>query len=149
MGKPRGSPPQTKINVTSKSPVGDISVVTLIRTDTTLDHSQKAEKVCSTYARRTHSSSEVQSAWFSCRGARPAAAAAAPPHIHVISRRRAPMGPVYPNQSWDWSGHGNSPPHPRPQGKPQIHAKNYTKHKRRLELRCLSATEVTASCSGL
>jgi len=32
--------------VTSKSPVGDISVVTLIRTDTTLDHSQKAEKVC-------------------------------------------------------------------------------------------------------
>ena len=35
----------TKIDVTSKSPVGDISVVTLIRTDTTLDHSQKAEKV--------------------------------------------------------------------------------------------------------
>ena len=38
--------PHVKINVTSKSPVGDISVVTLIRTDTTLDHSQKAEKVC-------------------------------------------------------------------------------------------------------
>ena len=37
--------PQSKIDVTSKSPVGDISVVTLIRTDTTLDHSQKAEKV--------------------------------------------------------------------------------------------------------
>ena len=35
-----------KIDVTSKSPVGDISVVTLIRTDTALDHSQKAEKVC-------------------------------------------------------------------------------------------------------
>ena len=35
-----------KIDVTSKSPVGDISVVTLIRTDTTLEHSQKAEKVC-------------------------------------------------------------------------------------------------------
>ena len=34
-----------KIEVTSKSPVGDISVVTLIRPDTTLDHSQKAEKV--------------------------------------------------------------------------------------------------------
>ena len=31
--------------MTSKSPVGDISVVTLLRTDTTLDHSQKAEKV--------------------------------------------------------------------------------------------------------
>ena len=31
------------INVTSKSPVGAISVVTLKRTDTTLDHSQKAE----------------------------------------------------------------------------------------------------------
>ena len=29
----------------SKSPVGDISVVALIRTSTTLDHSQKAEKV--------------------------------------------------------------------------------------------------------
>ena len=38
--------PQVKIDVTSKSPVEDISVVTLIRTDTTLDHSQKAEKVC-------------------------------------------------------------------------------------------------------
>ena len=35
----------TKIDVTSKSPVGDISVVTLIRTETTLDHSLKAEKV--------------------------------------------------------------------------------------------------------
>ena len=38
--------PRRKIGVTSKSPFGDISVVTLIRTDTTLDHSQKAEKVC-------------------------------------------------------------------------------------------------------
>ena len=38
--------PQRKIDVTSKPPVGGISVVTLIRTDTTLDHSQKAEKVC-------------------------------------------------------------------------------------------------------
>jgi len=34
-----------KIDVTRKLPVGSISVVTLIRTDTTLDHSQKAEKV--------------------------------------------------------------------------------------------------------
>ena len=42
-------PPQWKIHVTSKSPVGDISVVTLVRTDTTLDHSQKAEKVCMHY----------------------------------------------------------------------------------------------------
>lgn len=40
--------PQTKIDVTLLDPVGSISVVTLIRTDTTLDHSQKAEKVCST-----------------------------------------------------------------------------------------------------
>ena len=38
--------PHWKIVVTSKPPVGDISVVTLIRADTTLDHSQKAEKVC-------------------------------------------------------------------------------------------------------
>jgi len=37
--------PPMKNKATSKSPVGDISVVTLIRTDTTLDHSQKAEKV--------------------------------------------------------------------------------------------------------
>ena len=42
-----------KIVVTSKPPVGDISVVTLIRTDTTLDHSQKAEKVCRQDARRS------------------------------------------------------------------------------------------------
>ena len=45
LSKLKRNPPQRKINVTSKSPVGDISVVTLIRTDTTLDHSQKAEKV--------------------------------------------------------------------------------------------------------
>ncbi len=45
LSKLAGLPPRRKINVTSKSPVGDISVVTLIRTDTTLDHSQKAEKV--------------------------------------------------------------------------------------------------------
>ena len=40
----RAPSPSTK-NVTSKSPVGDIPVVTLIRTDTTPAHSQKAEKV--------------------------------------------------------------------------------------------------------
>ena len=34
-----------KIDVTSKSPVGDILVVTLIRTDSTLDPSKKAKKV--------------------------------------------------------------------------------------------------------
>ena len=34
-----------KMNGSSKSPVGDISVVTLIRTDTTLDRGQKAERV--------------------------------------------------------------------------------------------------------
>ena len=45
LSKLKRTPSQAKINVTSKSPVGDISVVTLIRTDTTLDHSQKAEKV--------------------------------------------------------------------------------------------------------
>ena len=43
--------PQRKIDVTSKPPVGGISVVTLIRTDTTLDHSQKAEKVWCTCMR--------------------------------------------------------------------------------------------------
>jgi hypothetical protein len=37
--------PPRKIDVTSKLPVESIPVVTLIRTDTTLDHSQKAEKV--------------------------------------------------------------------------------------------------------
>ena len=45
LSKLKRTPPQAKINVTSKSPVGDISVVTLIKTDTTFDHSQKAEKV--------------------------------------------------------------------------------------------------------
>ena len=34
-----------KIDVTRKLTVVSVSVVTLIRTDTTLDHSQKAEKV--------------------------------------------------------------------------------------------------------
>ena len=52
LSKLKRAPPQAKINVTSKSPVGDISVVTLIRTDTTLDHSQKAEKVCSSDKKR-------------------------------------------------------------------------------------------------
>ena len=56
LSKLERTPPQRKINVTSKSPVGDISVVTLIRTDTTLDHSQKAEKVCSLAAAGAHSS---------------------------------------------------------------------------------------------
>ena len=37
--------------MTRKSPVGDISVVTLIRTDTTLDHSQEAEKVWQLHTR--------------------------------------------------------------------------------------------------
>ena len=45
--------PQSKIYVTSKSPVGDISVVTLIRTDTTLDHSQEAEKVWASWLCRS------------------------------------------------------------------------------------------------
>ena len=36
-----------RIEVTTKRPVESIPVDTLIRTDTTLDHNQKAEKVCS------------------------------------------------------------------------------------------------------
>ena len=43
--KPNRNCSPRKIDVTRKLPVGSISVVTLIRTDTTLDHSQKAEKV--------------------------------------------------------------------------------------------------------
>ena len=46
LSKLKATPSLRKIVVTCKSPVGDISAVTLIRTDTTLDHSQKAEKVC-------------------------------------------------------------------------------------------------------
>ena len=46
MGKPKSTSPQQNIGVTMYSPVGEKPVVTLIRTDTTLDHSQKAEKVC-------------------------------------------------------------------------------------------------------
>ena len=48
--------------MTSKSPVGDISVVTLIRTDTTLDHSQKAEDVSSTGTQRRYLSISKESA---------------------------------------------------------------------------------------
>jgi hypothetical protein len=44
-GKPRGHCSPRKIDVTGKLTVASVSVVTLIRTDTTLDHSQKAEKV--------------------------------------------------------------------------------------------------------
>ncbi len=51
LSKLEANPPQRKMDVTSKSPVGDISVVTLIRTDTTLDHSQQAEKVWAQRAR--------------------------------------------------------------------------------------------------
>ena len=47
-GKPREHRSPRKIDVTGKLTVASVSVVTLIRTDTTLDHSQKAEKVCST-----------------------------------------------------------------------------------------------------
>ena len=49
------------INVTRMPPVGSISVVTRIRTDTTLDHSQKAEKVC-TRVQITRSGLQVASA---------------------------------------------------------------------------------------
>ena len=54
LSKLEATPPHGKIVVTIKSPVGDISVVTLIRTDTTLDHSQKAEKVCLVTATLKH-----------------------------------------------------------------------------------------------
>ena len=43
--KLRGPAPQRKIDVKRELPVGSVSVFTLIRTDTTLDLSQKAEKV--------------------------------------------------------------------------------------------------------
>ena len=43
--KLENTPPQLKSSVTSKSPVGGISAVTLIGKDTTLDHTQKAKKV--------------------------------------------------------------------------------------------------------
>ena len=63
LSKLEEAPPQRKIDVTSKSPVGDISVVTLIRTDTTLDHSQKAGKVCS---RQIATVAHCRSAVHSC-----------------------------------------------------------------------------------
>ena len=53
-GKPREHRSPRKIDVTGKLAVASVSVVTLIRTDTTLDHSQKAEKVWSTACRRPH-----------------------------------------------------------------------------------------------
>ena len=47
LSKLKATSPKRKMAVTFKSPVGDISAVTLIRTDTTLDHNKKAKKVCS------------------------------------------------------------------------------------------------------
>jgi len=49
-GKPGALFPHRKIDVKREPPVGGVSVFTLIRTDTTLDHSQKAEKVCTSEA---------------------------------------------------------------------------------------------------
>ena len=43
--KLRTPAPQRKIDVKRELSVDSVSVFTLIRTDTTLDHSQKAEKV--------------------------------------------------------------------------------------------------------
>ena len=48
-GKPREHRSPRKIDVTGKLTVVSVSVVTLIRTDTTLDLSQKAEKVWVSY----------------------------------------------------------------------------------------------------
>ena len=62
LSKLRTTTPHGNIHVTSKSPVGDISVVTLIRTDTTLDHSQKAEKVCILLAYRQQGLVDLSSA---------------------------------------------------------------------------------------
>lgn len=45
LSKLKRHPSQRKINLTSKFPVGDTSVVTLMISDTTLDHRRKAEKV--------------------------------------------------------------------------------------------------------
>ena len=45
LSKLKENPHPVKIEVTEKTPIGVILVVTLIRTETTLDHSQKAEKV--------------------------------------------------------------------------------------------------------
>ena len=47
-------PSPNKNHVTGESPAGNIPVVTLIRTDTTLDHSQKAERVCLSSAQKRH-----------------------------------------------------------------------------------------------
>ena len=66
LSKLERTPPQRKINVTSKSPVGDISVVTLIRTDTTLDHSQKAEKVCTQTVPKIKPHSKIVKSGASC-----------------------------------------------------------------------------------
>ena len=45
LSKLKATLPRSNIYMTSKSPVGEISVVTMIKTNTTLDHGQKAEKV--------------------------------------------------------------------------------------------------------
>ena len=65
------SSPLSNSVVTCKSPVEDISAATLIRTDTTLDHSQKAEKVRRQIARwcRRHRRQNCMSK-FGARGRR-------------------------------------------------------------------------------
>jgi hypothetical protein len=71
LSKLKRTPPQRKINVTSNSPVGEISVVTLIRTDTTLDHSQKAEKVWSVDACGAVCHAQLKKRGQLCYGAGP------------------------------------------------------------------------------
>ena len=50
--KLREPAPRRKIDVKRELSVDSVSVFTLIRTDTTLDHSQKAEKVYTTRSRK-------------------------------------------------------------------------------------------------
>ena len=76
--------PQTKINVTSKSPVGDISVVTLIRTDTTLDHSQKAEKVCWSCLEHSCGYADHFRIFVSIANPRAARASSVPAHLQAL-----------------------------------------------------------------
>jgi hypothetical protein len=61
LSKLAGLPPRREINATSKSLVGDMSILAPIRTDTTLDHGLKAEKVGMTHGRVTSRSCERRS----------------------------------------------------------------------------------------
>ena len=87
--------------MTSKSPVGDISVVTLIRTDTTLHHSQKAEKVWPPDTFKDKQNTSMRQSWFFFRF-RTTTDTRSPFHISEALTHKPP-GQHFPTTKHTWS----------------------------------------------